>query len=196
MANLIRRLKLKIEVPAAHLCAIGTSATIGAGEKSRNLLLDYAKKVFGESFENESIIIEKRVDVNDFFDKSEDSFETFIPRVTGLLESRLKEDETYENYINRQKTLWQLPVNVDEVALGEELKKLQIVKDLIALTGQHIIPIQDLISKLSDQNVDFRKLPEWDPISEMNPKEEVINSILALIAEAKTGVTSIFWGAM
>jgi DEAD/DEAH box helicase domain-containing protein len=187
VANLIRRLKLKIAVPAAHLCAVGTSATIGSSENSRLLLLDYAKKVFGEKFDEESIIVEKRVTVEEFFGESDEDFETFIPRVTGLLESRLKEDETYENYINRQKMLWQLPVNVDEVGLGKELKKLQIVKDLLELTGQHIIPIQELIRKLSDQNLDFRKLPEWDAQSEMNPKEEVINSVLALIAEAKTG---------
>ncbi len=192
VANLIRRLKLKLEVPEAHLCAVGTSATIGAGEKSRLLLVDYAKKVFGENFDNESIIIEKRVNVATFFGDTEGDLDTFIPRVTGLLESRLKEDENYQDYIKRQKTLWQLPVNADEVALGEELKKLQIVKDLVILTGQHIISLQELLKKLSDQNLDFKKLPEWDAISQMNPKEEVVNSILALIAEAKTGTSRKF----
>jgi DEAD/DEAH box helicase domain-containing protein len=55
--------------------------------------------------------------------------EKYIPRQIGLLESRLKDNETYTNYIARQKRLWQMPDSLDEVQLGEELKKLKLMKD-------------------------------------------------------------------
>jgi len=187
VANLIRRLKLKLGIAKGQICAVGTSATIGSGEDSVQLLTEYAEKVFGEKFDKESIITENRVLVNDFFDKDDDDLEKYIPRQIGLLESRLKENETYANYITRQKRLWQMPDSIDVVQLGEELKKLQLVKDLISLTCSSIIKLDVLLLKLADLNSDFRRLPEWDAINDLNPREEVINSLLALISEARIG---------
>jgi DEAD/DEAH box helicase domain-containing protein len=185
VANLIRRLKLKLSIPKGQVCAVGTSATIGSGENSIQLLTEYAEKVFGESFDKEAIITENRVMVNDFFELSYDALEKYIPRQIGLLESRLREKETYSDYIARQKRLWQMPESIDEVQLGEELKKLQLVKDLISLTNTSIIKIDQLLLRLADVNPDFKRLAEWDEKNELNPREEVINSLLALISEAR-----------
>jgi DEAD/DEAH box helicase domain-containing protein len=187
VANLIRRLKLKLDIPKGQICAIGTSATIGSGEESKKLLCEYAEKVFGEEFNEEAIIAENRLTVDAFFEVEEENLERFIPRQIGLLESRLQEDETYENYINRQKRLWQIPEAIDTVALGKELKKLKIVKDLIALTSTNSISLHQLLYELSDRNSEFKTLPEWDEANELNPREEVVNSIVALISAAKTG---------
>ncbi|MBP7808641.1 MAG: DEAD/DEAH box helicase [Bacteroidia bacterium] len=187
VANLIRRLKLKLTIPKGQLCAIGTSATIGSGADSKKLLTTYAEKVFGEEFDEESIITENRLEVDAFFDLSNDSLDKYIPRQIGLLESRLKENETYIDYIKRQKRLWQLPETIESVSLGVELKKLKLVKDLISLTSKNIKALGVLLKELADCNEEFRRLPEWDQENELNPREEVINSILALIAEAKVG---------
>lgn len=187
VANLIRRLKLKLNINKGQICAVGTSATIGSGEESKKLLCEYAERVFGESFNEEAIITENRVTVDDFFQVDEEKLEIFIPRQIGLLESRLQENETYQNYINRQKRLWQIPETIDSVALGEELKKLKIVKDLIALTSENIKSLSHLLYELSDRNSEFKTLAEWDEENELNPREEVVNSIVALISEAKIG---------
>jgi DEAD/DEAH box helicase domain-containing protein len=192
VANLIRRLKLKLDIAKGQVCAVGTSATIGSGEDSIQLLTEYAEKVFGEVFDKEAIITENRVLVNDFFDLPDESLETYIPRQIGLLESRLKENETYSNYIARQKRLWQMPESIDEVQLGEELKKLKLMKDLISLTTSNIINLNLLLLKLADINPEFKRLAEWDAVNELNPREEVINSLLALISEAKIGATKKF----
>ncbi len=192
VANLIRRLKLKLNIPKGQICAVGTSATLGSGEDSKKLLIEYAEKVFGEKFEDESIITENRVTVEDFFDISEDKIDKYIPRQIGLLESRLKENETYESYIARQKRLWQLPESIDAVGLGEELKNLKLVKDLISLTSKNIKSLDELLYELADINPEFKRLPEWDEVNELNPREEVINSILALISEAKVGTERKF----
>ncbi len=187
VANLIRRLKLKLGIAKGQVCAVGTSATIGSGADSQQLLTEYAEKVFGEEFDQDAIITENRMLVNDFFETDDDSLEKYIPRQIGLLESRLKENETYANYIARQKRLWQIPESIDEVRLGAELKKLQLVKDLVSLTSAKNIKLDNLLVKLADVNAEFKRLPEWDAVNELNPREEVINSLLALISEAKIG---------
>jgi len=192
VANLIRRLKLKLNIKKGQICAIGTSATIGSGQDSKKLLSEYAQKVFGEEFDEDAIITENRVTVDDFFQVDEEKLEIFIPRQIGLLESRLQENETYENYISRQKRLWQVPETINSVALGNELKKLKIVKDLIALTSENIKSLSQLLYELSDRNSEFKTLAEWDEENELNPREEVINSIVALISEAKIGTGKKF----
>ena len=192
VANLIRRLKLKLGVSKGQVCAVGTSATIGSGEDSIQLLTEYAEKVFGETFDKDAIITENRVLVNDFFELPDESLEKYIPRQIGLLESRLKENERYENYITRQKRLWQMPDTLDDVQLGEELKKLKLMKDLVSLTSNNIIKLDVLLKKLADINPDFKRLVEWDAYNEYSPREEVINSLLVLISEAKIGSAKKF----
>jgi len=187
VANLIRRLKLKLGIQKGQICAVGTSATMGSGEDSVNLLTEYAEKVFGEAFEEGSIIVENRVEVNDFFELPDVELEKYIPRPAGMVISRLRENETYPNYISRQKRLWQIPETDNEVQLGEELKKLQLVKDLVSFGHKEIVHLDDLLHQLADTNPDFKRLPEWDTVNEMNPREEVINSLLALISEARIG---------
>jgi DEAD/DEAH box helicase domain-containing protein len=185
VANLIRRLKLKLSIPKGKLCAVGTSATIGSGPESKQLLIEYAQKVYGEDFDEDSLITEQRITVNDFFEE-EGSLDRFIPRQMGLLDSRLREKETYDTYIGRQKRLWQIPEAVSEVQLGVELKKLKLVKDLLSITNAESKGLEELIKQLAELNQDFGRLAEWDPVNEFNPREEVINSIFALISEAKT----------
>src|SRR5665647_26632 len=49
VANLLRRLKLKLAIEKGQLCAVGTSATMGSGDDSKKLLIEYAEKVYGET---------------------------------------------------------------------------------------------------------------------------------------------------
>jgi DEAD/DEAH box helicase domain-containing protein len=186
VANLIRRLKLKLGIEKGHLCAVGTSATIGSGPDSRKSLLEYAEKVYGEEFEEDSLITENRLTVDEFFDEDK-LLDRYIPRQIGLVDSRLSENETYPSYIERQKRLWQIPINTNEFQLGTELKKIKLVKDITLLTSLGIKSLQELIQGLADANEEFRRVAEWDNTNEFNPREEIINSILALISEAKSG---------
>ena len=192
VANLIRRLKLKLGIAKGQVCAVGTSATIGSGENSVELLTEYAEKVFGETFDKDAIIIENRLTVNDFFPLPDEELEKYIPRQIGLLESRLREKENYSDYIARQKRLWQMPETIDAVQLGGELKKLQLVKDLVSLTSVSIIKLDQLLYKLADLNPEFKRLAEWDAVNELSPREEVINSLLALISEARMAGSNKF----
>ena len=156
VANLIRRLKLKLNTPKAHLCPVGTSATIGKGEDSVKLLTKYASDVFGEKFTAESVIIEHRLSSDQFFTVPEDELDTFIPRLVGLQQSRLGTNENYEDYIIRQKKLWQLPEDINAYDLSKELKKIKIVKDISKACSDRIISAADLISKVEKIHPEFK----------------------------------------
>ena len=68
VANLIRRLKLKLSLPKDHLCCIGTSATMGSEGDAKVALCKFATDVFGERFEIDGIIEEHRQGVDEFLD--------------------------------------------------------------------------------------------------------------------------------
>ena len=182
VANLIRRLKLKLSVPDGHLCPVGTSATIGKGSEAVQLLTGYASEVFGELFEADSIISEHRLSPDQFFTVPENDLDAFIPRLVGIQQSRMRTDENYGDYIARQKVLWQLPEQIGPYQLGKELMKLKIVKDISSLCASRMMSIQHLNQHLSELIPAFSKLGSDEAF---NPQEEVITSILALIAEAK-----------
>jgi len=186
VANLIRRLKLKLEIPKNHLCPVGTSATIGKGEDSVALLTEYASAVFGETFESDSVITEKRLTSEQLFSIPDPDLNNFIPSLVGISQSRLGLNENYNDYINRQKKLWQLPDIISPFQLSGELKKLKVIKDITGLCSKGILSIEELITQLADINTAFKRLPEFHEEGKFNPREEVITSILALIAEAKS----------
>jgi len=191
VANLIRRLKLKLNISQGQLCPVGTSATIGSGEDAATLLAEYAAKVFGETFDESAVIQENRVSPLNFFDnKDRRELDDSWIGMNSLRKSILKPNDDYEDYLKRQYQLWKLNVETDSLALGKWLNNKLIVFDLLQVCEMGILSVEDLIKKLSDANEEFRKLPEWDEEAKFNPKEATLQSIIALIAEAKEGDAS------
>ncbi|PKV65813.1 DEAD/DEAH box helicase domain-containing protein [Polaribacter sp. Hel1_33_96] len=186
VANLIRRLKLKLNLSKGHLCPVGTSATIGKGEDSVKLLTEFASDVFGEDFGPESVITEHRLSPEEFFTIKEDQLDGYIPRLVGIQQSRLGVNENYLDYILRQKRLWQIPDSTSKFELSQELKKLKIVKDISSVCSDTIVSLKTLTEGLSERNVPYSQLPDYFEEGQFSPKEEIITSILALIAEAKS----------
>lgn len=182
VANLIRRLKLKLSIPKNQLCPIGTSATIGSGENAPKLLSDYASKIFGETITPDCIITENRVGVAAFFNNNED-LDPFLPRRSALANTKPQTNEGYENYIDRQINIWQS----DKENLAQDLLKYNILKDLVAVVnqGKGIADISSITRKLSDINTAFKDIPQWDDTHNFNPKEALLFSLLSLVNEAK-----------
>ena len=71
LACLIRRLKQRLGTPGGHLCAVGTSATLGGRENTADLI-DYAQTVFGEPFEPDAVISESLLTPREFCDTGSD----------------------------------------------------------------------------------------------------------------------------
>jgi len=66
LACLLRRLKARLNVLPGQLCCVGTSATMGAKDSSKSIR-EYAADVFGEMFEDDSVITEDRLSATEFF---------------------------------------------------------------------------------------------------------------------------------
>lgn len=181
VANLIRRLKLKLQLPQGQICAVGTSATIGSGEEAPALLADYATKVFGEKITEDAIITENRIDVNSFFDSGED-LKSFLPEIPILSHLIFQGDKSLEEFIDENIRIWE----VRKESLSGDLIHYEIVKDLFRVCAEK--GIQDLkttIRDLSQINEEFRKVPEWDENEKFNPKQTLLESLIILISVAK-----------
>lgn len=182
VANLIRRLKLKLSTPENHLCPVGTSATIGSGKEAPLLLSEYASKIFGETITPDCIITENRVAIEDFFGDFE-SLESFTPRIQVLKDVKPVTGEGYEKYIERQVGFWQMDIKT----LSDDLLKLRIVKDIVSVvnSGEGIQTLDSIVLGLSNINPNFKSVPQWDDQFKFNPKEAMVISLFALISEAK-----------
>lgn len=182
VANLIRRLKLKLKLPTGHLCPVGTSATIGSGSEAPALLAEYATKIFGENITTNAIITENRIS-SDLFFAEEETLNDFIPLPNKLKDLSYKENDGYENFIRQHIDIWQQ----DKSSLSEGLIQLKIVKDLVVVInkGAGIKTLEELMRDLSIVNDSYRKLPQWDDQHQYSPKERVLESLFSLISEAK-----------
>ena len=179
VANLIRRLKLRIGIDHGSICGIGTSATIGSGEESKQLLCEYASDIFGEQFLPENVIEEHRVGADELFPGRADNY---LPSQRALDRLAMKIDESHDAYIRRQIDLWSAyPAEGEEpdVAITDTLKTYKIIRDLFSICEESgIILVDDIINKLSVRNSEYASLED-------KYKKEIIESLLSLIAEAK-----------
>lgn len=186
VANLLRRLKLRIGIDHGSVCGVGTSATIGSGEESKQLLCDYASDIFGETFLPDDVIEEHRVPSGELFAGSADQY---LPGQRALDKLTMREDEKHDAYIRRQMELWSVYTDESEekgLAITETLSSYQITRDLFSICEESgIILASDLIDRMSIVNPAFGRLEE-------KYKTEVLESILALIAEAKIKSGKIF----
>lgn len=183
VANLIRRLKLRLGMDRGMLCGIGTSATIGSGEDSKRLLCDYASDIFGEEFSPDDVIEEHRVSSKDLFCGKADPY---LPAIRSLSRLTMGQDETHDAYVDRQLELWACQDVKDKtdkreraLAIADVLSSYQITRDIFAICEEAgIIRCDDLIVRLRARNSAFSGLEE-------KYQTEILESLLALISEAK-----------
>lgn len=188
VANLLRRLKLRLGIDRGSICGIGTSATIGDGTESKQLLCDYASDIFGEKFLPEHVIEEHRIPSSELFVDEED--ETF-PSVGALNRLAMQANETHDDYIRRQMTLWQCDNSGDKkevaIKLGKTLSSFKIVRDIFRICEEDdnkIVLCSTLMERIARRNPAFAALSD-------DHRREVLESLLALIAEAKVRSGSI-----
>ena len=171
VANLIRRLKLKLNIPAGKLTPIGTSATIGNGNDSKQLLCSYASDVFGEEFTPDSIIEEHRLSVEEFM---EGTLDKVMPTESQLATATA-------DYIYNVRKTWLPGCPEDKIEIGKRLRGLQIVSDLLKVTSKGVIALSDLIKELGKENSDYQRLVRMYP----DHAKTIVESLLALISEVK-----------
>ena len=177
VANLIRRLKLKLNLPKTSLCPIGTSATIGNGEDSKARLCEYATNVFGEQFREECVIEEHRIPVEEYID----AVTMGLPDGKLIKECVFGSDDTVESYIRRLCKYWLKKSDATPVEAGQILRRMGITRDLLMALKDGILTVDELKDRLED-NADFRRLRQ-----QYSDKTCMIaiENLLALVAYAK-----------
>jgi DEAD/DEAH box helicase domain-containing protein len=131
---LIRRLKEKLQIPSKQLACIGTSATLLSGIEGSSVLCRFAGKLFGESFEEASIVKESRESVEELFSDTPIENDK-IPKDDRILE--FNGDLSLAEYINKQSSLWFGITAEDSTALGRKIKAHKLTRDILeALAGK------------------------------------------------------------
>lgn len=179
VACLIRRLKTRLNSPEDYLCPVGTSATVtSALGDTRQLLIDYARQIFSIPFPLESVIVEDRFSLDEFFPEPFQT-DTFPDDLSALEEIN---GESYENYINRQITAWFSRVGgadgMDSVALAASLRTHSLLRGILTQIGNSILSLDEIILRLV----------QWDPsfASFSHPEQALLlQSFLALVTHAR-----------
>lgn len=142
LACLIRRVKARLKTPKGHLCAVGTSATLG-GENSAASMIEFAQLIFGESFTEKSIIQESRKTAREHIEDT-DNLEIRYFEPPGPEHHDALSPTTYSTigeYLVAQAKLWfgmELSLNTqkeisleDLVTLGRELRSHNFLRTFL-----------------------------------------------------------------
>lgn len=178
VANLLRRLKLKLSLPEGYLCPIGTSATIGNGEDSKKRLCEYASNVFGETFNESNVIEEHRIPVDDFVQAEDCS----IPDETLLQDCVFQSTDTVESYLRRLCAVWLGHAESSPVDVGEGLRRMGIVRDLLGALADGVLTLEELLAKLEGN----KELINYSKRIRLT----LIENLLALVAYAKRALSN------
>jgi len=178
VANLIRRLKLKLNMPKGVLCPIGTSATIGNGPDSKKRLCEYASDIFGEKFAEENVIEEHRIPVEEYFSVTSNN----LPDAKLIKSCEFSSNDTVESYLKRLCKVWLKDSSITPVDAGSALRSMGVVKSLLDILNAGILSLDEIQKKLIDQDVNYRRLylQDGEKVCTL-----VLENLLALIAYAK-----------
>ena len=186
VACLIRRLKARLNVAPGHLCGVGTSATIGSGgtQDPKQLLADFATKIFAEPFTVESLIDEERLTPEQAFS----TFDSEPKEPFPLAESEWpKLDpasyDTHLLYVEAQERAWFKRKSIGPGVLGKNLRTHPFMAKLLrALAGRERRSgprhVSEVAAGVAAEEVAFGELP---------PERQrlVLSSFVSLIAHAR-----------
>lgn len=183
LACLIRRLKARLRIPEKHLACVGTSATLG-GSGTKKEMLEYAETVFDEPFDENALVEEDRLSAIEFLsDAYIDPLPIPEPDRLQILKAGHYQDR--DDYIRAQYQLWFEQPLTDSfestdwrIQLGDRLKSLPIVHNLLKVLDSGPISLTDLWQKLSRK----MRLPDSnDPVYQ----SALFDSLIALCAIAR-----------
>ncbi len=140
VANLIRRLKLKLSLDNNQLVPVGTSATMAGGDEGKKELVKFFSLIFGIDVDKNAVIEESRKHPELFFAES-----LAIPSfdLTQINQCNFQETDEYDTYIERQLLLWDY--SKDQSLLIEQLKKNRWLFELVMLSSKGVVELEETI---------------------------------------------------
>jgi DEAD/DEAH box helicase domain-containing protein len=176
LACLIRRIKERVKTPPGHLCCVGTSATLGEGRQED--LASYARQLFGEPFEVDSVIGESLLTADEFLKGC--LVTQFQTPGTGDLDAMdpLAYEST-KDYLHAQAPLWLgEDISGDPTRLAEALTHHAFFRNLLMILGNRAVSAGDLAHELK------KRLPGFGA-QEDTYLDRLLGSFLALVSTAK-----------
>jgi len=176
LACLIRRIKERVKTPSGHLCCVGTSATLGEGRQED--LAGYARQLFGEPFEVDSVIGESLLTADEFLKGYlVTMFQTPSTADLGAMDP-LAYESTAE-YLHAQAPLWLgEDLSGDPIRLAEGLKHHAFFRNLLMILGNRAVSAGDLAHELK------KRLPGFGAQEDIY-LDRLLGSFLALVSTAK-----------
>ena len=182
LACLIRRIKRRLQVDDGSLCCVGTSATLG-GPSAADELRGYAKKVFGEDFDADAVVGERRMSEDEFLAGASIDW-TEEPDLSAL--ARLDPTQVTEpsDWLRDQVALWFGACHDDAdpdswaVTLGDRLKHHAVFAALLEALGGRAIALDELVEELGRSRAVWRDHPAFGRF--------VLESLLALVSTARS----------
>lgn len=140
VANLIRRLKLKLSLDNDQLIPVGTSATMAGGDAGKEELVKFFSLIFGMNVDISAVIEEKRKHPELFFDELLE-----IPNFDfdNIKKCDFYEADEYLPYINRQLDLW--GYSNDQSVLIDQLKKNRWLFELVMLSNNGVVELEGTV---------------------------------------------------
>jgi DEAD/DEAH box helicase domain-containing protein len=182
LACLLRRLKARLETPENHICAVGTSATLGGGSQGDEMR-DYAATLFGEPFDDDSVITEQTLTPVEFLlgsklEHGEVPSTAELEKLVGLAMG------PQEDFIAGAWRAWfgEEPADPgqDEGAqkLGDLLKGHGFFRSLLHATSGRALTIDEVAAEMKKVEPGFHEMGEADVLT-------AIGSMIALVSRAK-----------
>lgn len=185
LACLLRRLKARLYTPMGYLCCVGTSATMGDKGSDREIRR-YASEVFGEVFDDESVVTEDRLSPEEFFAGVERA-SLQLPSAEDVQELVTLSDQDDEAaYLRAAARAWFPEAGfsfgedavAERLALGDALKSHGFFQDVITLMRGNYWQCNGLYEELRSR---FPAMDRW------TDKDAGLYSLFALVSYARTG---------
>ena len=185
LACLLRRLKARLGTPPGYLCPVGTSATLG-GEAAKKRLIRYAEQVFGESFDQDSVITENRQSADDF----SRGRQIDMTEVPGQEQAEVLAPGNYNDpyaYLRAQVRLW-TGLDIAEwaeedpgwrIELGKRLTGHLFLHNLLRVLDGQVRSTRYILDELANKSS-----PQLRSGSETY-RRDLLNSLLACVSAAK-----------
>ena len=194
LALLLRRLKYRLKTPQDHLICVGSSATLGAGEEAKSDLRRYAETIFGETFDEGSVVTETRKVPNEVFGDPEyldrpepadihaalreaeelDQAGAALRLATCLFPDRTDPDLAFLDDWDPSDPVWR-------IALGERLKEHHLCQRTLKIIAEHTGPAS--LEAIAAGLAQVRVIREWHEYDHRALAELVV----ALVAWARSG---------
>ncbi|MFD1829783.1 DEAD/DEAH box helicase [Streptomyces desertarenae] len=196
VAMLLRRLGAATRAaregrPLGDITPVATSATLGGGdsgelavegpEKSdRELLLEFAEKVFGTPFPGAALIGEDRLLPGEMVAEPDFLLPTPTPADLAALPDPLDDESAL---VDLARLMLGQPIS-DPVQIGTKLRQHIFVKAILDVAGNTPITVPDIAREFAQRGGG----PAWDEAARSDPRlvELAFTRILALISHART----------